>query len=213
MTSQLYNLCLQNSGAAESGAAAASASTPESLLHIFLSPLPPLLPASRDTPVCSSSNLLLVFSLFSFSLVFPLSFNVVRRGRASVSTPYFFSRCKMPVFKWFSKEKKMVGFVLRVIGSDSWNKLKVSDVTKSILYPDVFFRRASTCRQILGGVWVTVSPSSVTTNWGFLLTAVVHSYTAVLVFYWLFPDVFKVPSGSHILDIFRFHSFEVQLHS
>lgn len=39
MTSQLYNLCLQNSGAAESRAAAAGANTPESLLHIFLSPL------------------------------------------------------------------------------------------------------------------------------------------------------------------------------
>lgn len=83
MTSQLYNLCLQNSGAAESGAAAAGANTPESLLHIFLSPLPSLLPASRDTPVCSSSsNLLLPLCLFSLSLVFPLSFGVVWCGVA-----------------------------------------------------------------------------------------------------------------------------------
>lgn len=72
MTSQLYNLCLQNSGAAESRTAAAGANTPELLLHIFLSPLPPLLPASRDTPVCSSSSnrLFPFFALFSLSLVF-----------------------------------------------------------------------------------------------------------------------------------------------
>lgn len=81
MTSQLYNLCLQNSGAAESRAAAAGANTPESLLHIFLSPLPPLLPASRDTPVCASSSNLLFPSLsFQSQSGVPVSFSVVWCG-------------------------------------------------------------------------------------------------------------------------------------